>query len=102
MENNKKLSVALITWLTKTNNYRLSLARSLRLQLGFLDAINYLLALGKWLFWYRLWIRRDEFHVSLDLNIHLLWSDDLIRDYYTDDVVRRRQIAHTRKLALAP
>jgi len=102
MKTNKKLSVAILAWLTKVNYLRLSLAKSLKLQMSFGSAIIFLLALSQWLFWYRLWIRSDEFHASLDLNPYLLLSDELFRDYYVDDVVRRRQIAHTRGLALTP
>jgi|GEM_PF-3250342 len=102
MKTNKKLSVAVLDWLTKTNNYRLSLAESLKTQLSFGSAVIFLLALGQWLFWYRLWIRSDEFHASLNLNPHLLWSDGLFKDYYINDVVRRRQIAHNRSLARTP
>lgn len=102
MKDKKKISVAVLIWLTKTNNYRLSLAKSLQMQMGFIDFLCYLSAFGKWLFWYRLWIRSEENHVSLDLDERLLWSDDLLRDYYIDDIIRRRQIAHIRNLPLLP
>jgi len=102
MKTLKKLSAAILAWLTKANNYRLSLAKSLKSQMDFGSAVIFLLALGQWLFWYRLWIRSDEFHASLDLNPHLLWSDELFKDYYVNDVVRRRQIAHNRGMALTP
>ena len=51
------------------------------------------------IFWNRLWIRRDEFHKSLDLDF------DIIKDMTTEerqayhlDLAKRRQIAHQRDL----
>jgi hypothetical protein len=26
------------------------------------------------LFWYRLWIRQDEFHASLDTDLNAMWN----------------------------
>ncbi len=102
MEDRKKISVAVLIWLTKTNNYRLSLVESLRMQMSFTEALYYLGALITWLFWHRLWIRQDEKHISLDLNWRLLWSDELIMNYYVGDVTRRRQLAHVRNLSYIP
>lgn len=102
MKSNKNYLKALMAYLITANSYCLSLAASLRAQPGFKAAINYLLALGQWLFWYRLWIRQDEFHVSLDLNMYLLWSDDLILNYYVFDVTHRRQLAHIRNFSRTP
>lgn len=49
--------------------------------------------------WYRLWVRKDEFHESLSLDIdyyQILSKDDRIK--YMKDLVRRREIAHQRDL----
>lgn len=49
--------------------------------------------------WYRLWIRKDEFHRSLDLDAdYLMYLDDEQRSEYLKDLVRRREIAHQRDL----
>lgn len=54
------------------------------------------------LWWHRLWIREDEFHSSLNMDIRLL---DVLnaedRRAYLADLVRRRDIAHRRDLDAA-
>jgi hypothetical protein len=49
------------------------------------------------LWWYRLWIRKDEFHISLqgDLSALLVMTPHEQNKYYTD-LYRRRRIAHER------
>lgn len=45
----------------------------------------------------RLWIRKDEFHPSLNMDIGaMLEMDPHQRKLYLDDLMRRRQIAHER------
>lgn len=52
------------------------------------------------LWWYRLFIRKGEFHKSLDLDIDaMIVMDDEKLQKYCDDVVRRRLISHERDLA---
>ena len=48
--------------------------------------------------WHQLWIRRDEFHVSLQSDPALLESHTTSDQTYeyASDLVRRRQIAHRR------
>ncbi len=51
------------------------------------------------LWWYRLWIRKDEFHKSLDsdpLAMMEMTPDE--RRKYDLDRIRRRQIAHHRDM----
>lgn len=50
--------------------------------------------------WYqRLWIRRDEFHPSTDLDIEVLGAlEPSEQRWYHADLYRRRDIAHRRDL----
>ncbi len=49
--------------------------------------------------WNRLWIRKDEFHSSLDLKSEvMLGMSQKRRDKYIKDLCRRRHIAHERDL----
>jgi hypothetical protein len=54
---------------------------------------------GLKLFWYRLFIRKDVFHPSLDLDVlaMLAMSPEKVR-WYVADVMRRRDIAHRRDI----
>jgi hypothetical protein len=50
--------------------------------------------------WYCLWIRRDEFHKSLELDgIALESMDDGERKEYLANLIKRRIIAHQREAA---
>lgn len=51
------------------------------------------------IFWYRLWIRKDEFHRSLSscIDYQLILNDD-DRAKFRNDVERRRRIAHERDM----
>lgn len=50
------------------------------------------------LWWYRLWIRGDEFHVSLDIdNIAMSVMTEKERREYIEDLAIRRNIAHKRQ-----
>ena len=50
--------------------------------------------------WHRLWIRKDEFHSSLDMDgAAMLEMNKQERKKYLADLVRRREIAHQRDLA---
>jgi hypothetical protein len=51
------------------------------------------------LWWYRLFIRRDEFHKSLnsDSEAMLVMDSSELRKYF-EDLYRRRKIAHQREL----
>jgi hypothetical protein len=47
------------------------------------------------LFWYRLWIRKDEFHRSLDMDFNfLITANEKQRVEYLNDLTIRREIAH--------
>ncbi len=49
--------------------------------------------------WYRLWVREDEAHQSLDMDIlALLDMNPQQREAYMWDLVRRRQISHERDI----
>lgn len=52
------------------------------------------------LWWYRLWVRRNEFHKSLetDMEAMLAMDEDELASYYAD-LQRRRVIAHKRSFA---
>lgn len=51
------------------------------------------------LFWSRLWIRENEFHQSLDIDVEaMLTMNEEQKDTYMKDLVRRRNIAHEREL----
>jgi len=51
------------------------------------------------LWWYRLWIRKDEFHQSLATDPYALicMNDDEEKEYF-EDLNERREIAHKRSL----
>jgi hypothetical protein len=50
------------------------------------------------LFWYRLWIRKDEFHQSLNIDSEvMLTMNSKQRQNYMDDLNRRRNVAHMRE-----
>lgn len=50
--------------------------------------------------WYRLWVRKDEFHPSLNMDVKaMVGMSKEVRKKYELDLVRRRQIAHDRDLA---
>ena len=47
------------------------------------------------LWWYKLWIRKDEFHKSLNMDPHAVMEMDVEeRKRYFHDLNRRRSIAH--------
>ena len=49
------------------------------------------------LWWHRLWIRKDEFHRSLDLDsLNLDGMSKQKKEEYLIDLNRRREIAHRR------
>ena len=49
--------------------------------------------------WNKLWIRKDEFHSSLDLDGEVMgYMNEKEREKYIMDLVRRRNIAHERGL----
>jgi hypothetical protein len=51
------------------------------------------------LWWDRLWVRKDEFHSSLDFNITAMLGMTISeREEYIKDLIRRRSIAHERDL----
>lgn len=51
------------------------------------------------LWWYQLWIRENEFHRSLNIDIEaVLVMNDHEKDNYMFDLVRRREIAHNREI----
>ena len=50
------------------------------------------------LFWYRLYIRKDEFHQSLNIDIEAMLSMNKKQQHnYMEDLGRRRNIAHIRE-----
>lgn len=51
------------------------------------------------LWWSRLWVRKDEFHwtLDLDMDIYINLSEEK-RKWYMSDLVRRRKIAHERDM----
>lgn len=52
------------------------------------------------LWWYRLYVRKDEFHRSLDTDPAAMFEmNRQERDAYFDDLWKRRKIAHRRDLA---
>lgn len=54
------------------------------------------------LLWSRLYIRKDEFHRSLDLDIDAYATmSKKKRDKYLTDLTRRRSIAHRKEMGLA-
>jgi len=50
------------------------------------------------LWWYRLWIRKDEFHQSLATDPALICMNEEEKLKYFDDLYRRRALAHKRSL----
>mgnify|MGYP001176861959 CR=1 FL=1 len=51
------------------------------------------------LFWSRLWIRKNEFHQSLDIDVEaMLTMNEEQKESYMNDLARRRNIAHEREL----
>ena len=51
------------------------------------------------LWWYKLWIRKDEFHHSLDMDgVAMLEMNEQERKKYFVNLVRRREKAHQRNL----
>lgn len=49
--------------------------------------------------WYRLWIRKDEFHPSLEIDVQAAMEmDNDEQDLYYKDIARRRRLAHKRTL----
>ncbi len=49
--------------------------------------------------WNRLWVRQDEFHPSLNMDVDLMLKmDEEQRNRYINDLARRRKIAHERDL----
>jgi|GEM_PF-3084737 hypothetical protein len=52
--------------------------------------------------WYRLWVRRNEFHPSLNTDFNAMFvMDKKEQEEYRADLMRRRDIAHRRDLARA-
>ncbi|MBN2854429.1 hypothetical protein JXK06_02770 [Patescibacteria group bacterium] len=52
------------------------------------------------LYWGRLWVRKDEFHSSLDMDgAAMLEMNEQEQKKYIIDLVHRRNIAHQRDLA---
>ena len=51
------------------------------------------------LWWYQLWIRKDEFHYSLNMDMRLMMDMDRDeRHEYLQDLIRRRNIAHDKDM----
>jgi hypothetical protein len=49
--------------------------------------------------WNRLWVRNDEFHQSLEMDVKaLIRMSDSEREEYMFDLCRRRNIAHNRDI----
>jgi hypothetical protein len=67
-----------------------------------LKSIKYqlkLLPYRPYLYWSRLWVRKDEFHPTLSLDgrlLNIMNKKDRLK--YIDDLIKRRQIAHERDL----
>lgn len=54
---------------------------------------------GLLLWWYRLWIREDEFHQSLSMDVKAIFEMNKEEEKeYREDLMRRRRIAHQRSL----
>ncbi|MFH0808427.1 MAG: hypothetical protein V1888_02320 [archaeon] len=55
------------------------------------------------LLWNQLWVRKDEFHSSLNMDVNavkvMLGMNKKQRDAYIKDLCKRRQIAHERDIA---
>lgn len=53
--------------------------------------------------WYRLWIRKNEFHHSLNTDIEaIIGMNDEQYKVYEKDLIKRRQIAHQKNMARCP
>lgn len=67
-----------------------------------LNRITYQLSILKYrpkLWWNRLWIRRDEFHPTLDMNHDILVAlNKEDRVSYIKDIVRRNRLVHQRDI----
>lgn len=55
---------------------------------------------GILLWWYRLWVRSDEHHMSLSIDVDAA-QEMTVDEYrlYLDDILRRRSVAHERDLS---
>lgn len=68
----------------------------------FFDMTDFFLRMAKHLprmLWHRLWIRKDEFHHSLDMDTYAMMdmkADE--RKRYLTDLIRRRNSAHRRDI----
>ena len=52
------------------------------------------------LWWYRLWIRKNEFHCSLEMDAEaMIEMNEQERNVYLLDLLHRRRIAHKRDLS---
>lgn len=49
-------------------------------------------------YWYFLWIREDEFHKSLDIDVEYIQNCRANLNEHLNDLSRRRQIAHDRDI----
>ncbi len=51
--------------------------------------------------WAKLWVRKDEFHPSLDSHAEYVYRLPVrVRDNYWHNLIERRQIAHERDLSI--
>lgn len=51
------------------------------------------------LWWYRLWIRKDEFHRSTEIDTDaMIEMDKQEKMHYLSDLFKRRKVAHQRGL----
>lgn len=51
------------------------------------------------LLWHRLWIRKDEFDKSLDIDLEaIIYMDEKELEEYRKNLIHRRMIAHERDL----
>jgi hypothetical protein len=51
------------------------------------------------LWWYKLWVRKDEFHKSLNMDTGaMIVMNDKERNRYIDNLMKRRHIAHVRDM----
>lgn len=86
-------------WLTTADlrgrSLIISFIKSINQQPNLRGKTHYLYYFCKWQY-YRLFLLTDEFHHSLNLNVYLLSSDDLLRDFYIEDIMSRRYRAHKR------
>ena len=59
------------------------------------------IVINKWIqeFWYNLWIRKNEFHKSLDINVLACFvMNEKEYKIYLKNLQKRRNIAHKRTL----